>query len=76
MEEALYSMMSKFKNTPLEFSNSIPKSLYDIVEKKWHYYLNLERQVRETILAHLMPELTKGQIAKANKKYGVRFTPK
>ena len=32
VEEALYAMMSKFKNTPLEFSNTIPKGLYDIVE--------------------------------------------
>ena len=34
VEEALYAMMSKFKNTPLEFSNTIPKSLCDIVEQK------------------------------------------
>ena len=34
VEEALYAMMSKFKTTPLEFSNSIHKNLYDIVEKK------------------------------------------
>ena len=32
VEEALCAMMSKFKNTPLEFSNTIPKGLYDIVE--------------------------------------------
>ena len=43
VEEALYAMMSKFKNTPLEFSNTIPKILYDIVEQKWHYYLNLKK---------------------------------
>ena len=43
VEESWYAMMSKFKNTPLEFSNSIPIGLYDIVEKKWHYCLNLER---------------------------------
>ena len=34
VEESLYEMMSKFKTTPLEFSNSIPKSLYDLVEQK------------------------------------------
>ena len=38
VEDAFYAMVSKFKNTPLEFSNTIRKSLYDIVEKKWHYY--------------------------------------
>lgn len=43
VEEALYAMMSKFKKTPLEFSNTIPKGLYDIIEKKWYYYLNLEK---------------------------------
>ena len=32
VEESLYAMMSKFKTTPLEFSNSVPKSLYDLVE--------------------------------------------
>ena len=72
----MYSMMSKFKNTPLEFTNSIPKSLYDIVEQKWHYCLNLERQIKETTLAQVMPELTKGHIAKVVKKYSIRFTPK
>ena len=45
VEEALYAMMSKFKATTLEFSNSVPKSLYDIVEQKWHYCMNLERQI-------------------------------
>ena len=69
-------MMSKFKNIPLEFSNIILNGLYDIVEQKWHYYLNFEKQIRETTLAQVMPELTKGQIAKENKKYGGRFTPK
>ena len=43
VEEALHEMMSKFKNTPLEFPNTIPEILYDIVEKKWHYFLNLEK---------------------------------
>ena len=43
VEEELYAIMSKFKNTPLEFSNTIPKGLYDIVEKKWHYCLKLEK---------------------------------
>ena len=76
VEEALYAMMSKFKNTPLEFSNTIPKGLYDIVEQKWHYYLNFEKQIRETTLAKVMQKLTKGQIAKAVKKYVANFTPK
>lgn len=76
LEETLYVMMSKFKNITLEFSNSIYKSLYDLVEKKWHHCLNVERQIREITLAQVMLELTKGQIAKVVKKYSVRFTPK
>lgn len=76
VEEALYAMMSNFKTTPLEFSNSILKILYDIVEQKWHYFLKLERQIRETQLAQVMPKLNKGQIAKVVKKYAVSFTPK
>ncbi len=69
-------MMAKFKTTPLEIANSMPKSLYDRVEQKWHYCLNLERQIRETSLAQVMPKLNKVQIAKAMKKYAIRFVPK
>ena len=54
----------------------MPKSLYDIVEKKWHYCLNLERQIRETTLAQLMPKLTKEKFAKVVKMYAARFTLK
>ena len=34
VEEALYAMMEKFKTTPLELANSMPKSLYERVEWK------------------------------------------
>lgn len=34
VEEAIYVMMATFKSTPLEISNSLPKSLYDQVEQK------------------------------------------
>ena len=37
VEEVVYSMMATFKKNPLELANSIPKILYDRVEKKWHY---------------------------------------
>ena len=37
VEESLYTMMAKFKNTPLELDNTMPKELYSIVENKWHY---------------------------------------
>ena len=68
--------MAKFKNTPLELENSIPKDLYSIIENKWHYYLNMEKEIRESTLAQVMPELTKGQITKASKKHGRKFSPK
>lgn len=68
--------MATLKKTPLELSKSIPKSLYDRVEKKWHYCLNTERQIRETSLAQVMPELSKVEMSKALKKYAARFVPK
>ena len=76
VEESIYAMMAKFKNTPLELDNSMPKDLYSIVENKWHYCLNMEKEIRESILAQVMPELSRGQITKANKKHGNKFSPK
>lgn len=76
VDDAIYAMMEKFKTTPLQISNSMPKSLYDRVEQKMNYCLNLERQIRETSLAQVIPELNKAQIAKAMKKYVVKFVPK
>ena len=69
-------MMANFKKSPLEIANSMPKSLYERVEQKWHYCLNLERKIRETSLTQAMPKLSKEQIAKAIKKYVVIFVPK
>lgn len=43
VEEALYEMMATFKSTPLEISDSLPKSLYDLVEQKWQYSLTTKR---------------------------------
>ena len=76
VEEAIYSVMENFKKAPLEVANSMPKNLYERVEQKWHYCLNLERKIRETSLAQVIHELSKAQIAKAMKKYVVRFVPK
>ena len=76
VEESIYTMMDKFKTTPLELDNKMPKELYSIVENKWHYCLNMEKEIRESTLALVMPELRKGQITKANKKYGNKFSPK
>lgn len=76
LEESVYAMMEKFKNMPLELDNTMPKELYTIVENKWHHCLNVEKQIRETTLAQLMPKLTKGKIKKENKKHGRKFAPK
>ena len=76
VEESVYAMMEKFKNTPLEFDNIMPKDLYSIVENKWHYCLNMEKEIRESTLAQVMLEMTKGKITKANKKHGNKFSPK
>ena len=56
--------------------NTMPKELYSLVENKWHYYLNLEKDIRESNLEYLIPKLTKDKITKKTKKYGSRFQPK
>ena len=76
VEESIYTMMEKFKNTPLELDNTMPKELYSIVENKWHYCQNMEKEIKESTLARIMPELTKRKIRKANKKHGRKFEPK
>ena len=69
-------MMAKFKNTPLDLDNSMPKELYSIIENKQHYCLNMEKEIRESTLAHVISELTNGKISKENKKHGRKFSPK
>lgn len=59
IEEAIYYMMVTFKTTPLEIANSLPKRLYERVEKKWQLSLQTERQIRETTLAQGILELDK-----------------
>ena len=51
VEESIYTMMAKFKTTPLELDNSMPKELSSIVENKWHYCPNMEKEIRESTLA-------------------------
>ena len=62
VEEAIYAMMEIFKKDPLELANSILKILYERVEKKWHYCLDTKNKIRETTLAQVMLELSKGAI--------------
>ena len=51
LEESVYAMMEKFKNTPLELDKTMPKELYTIIENKLHYCLDLEKQIKESTLA-------------------------
>ena len=60
VEESIYTIMAKFKTTPLELDNSIPKYLYSIIKNKWHYYLKMEKEIRESTLARVIPKLTRG----------------
>ena len=54
LEESIYAMMENFKMTLIEISNSLPKSLYDSVEKRWKYSLTTERNIRETTIPRVM----------------------
>ena len=54
VEEVVYAIMEIFKITPLELSNSIPKSLYYRVEKKSHYCLDTKKQIREIALVQFL----------------------
>ena len=54
----------------------MPKELNSLIENKWHYCLNLERQIRESTLANLIPNLKNVQIMKKVQKYSYKFQPK
>lgn len=68
--------MAKLKNTHVELDNTMPKELYTIVDNKWHYFLNVEKQIREKTLAQVILELIKGRITKENKEHARKFSPK
>ena len=76
VEESIYVMMEIFKKIPIEIANSLPKSLYDRVEKRWQYSLTTKRNIRETTLARVMLELEKSKMIKAINTYKGRFSPK
>ena len=59
IEESIYEMMEKFKKTPLELDNSMPKELNSLIENKWHYFLNLEKKIRESTLTNRFPNFKK-----------------
>ena len=54
----------------------MPKELYKIIEDKWNFCLQTKKQIRESTLERLLPDLTKSQIVNANKRHNNRFTPK
>ena len=56
--------MAKFKTTPLDLDNTMPKELYSLMENKWHYCLNLEKEIRESTLANLFLEFKRVQITR------------
>ena len=76
VEESIYAMMEKFKTTPLELENIMPKELYSLIENKWHYFLNLEKDIRDSTSVNLFPKFKRWQITKKAHKYGSRFQPK
>ena len=76
IEELVYAMMVEYKKTPVELDNTMPKEIYKVVEEKWHYCLQMEKEIRETTLAIVMPDLTKGQKTKENKMHNRKFSPK
>ena len=65
--------MEKFKKTPLELDNSMPKELNSLIENEWHYCLNLEKQIRESTLVNLFLDLKNDQIMKKVQKYSYIF---
>ena len=69
-------MMAEYKFTPLELDGQLPKELYKIIEDRWHFCLKTEKEIRESSLARLLPDLTKSQIENAVKRHNNRFTPK
>ena len=72
----MYDMMAQFKVTPLELDNTLPKELNSLIENKWHYCLDMERQMREAILANLFSNLKKGKIKNIVKEYNHKFKPR
>ena len=76
LEESMHAMMIDYKHTPLELDGTMPKELYKIIEEKWHFCLQMEKEIRESTLARLLPDLTKDQITNVVKRNNSRFTPK
>lgn len=72
----MYGMMAQFKYTPLELDGQLPKELSKIVEDRWHFCLKMEKEMRESTLASVLPDLTREQVSKVVKRHNNKFTPK
>ena len=59
IEESIYAMMAEFKYTPLELDGQLPKELSKTIDEKWHFCLMMEKEMRESTLASILPDLTK-----------------
>ena len=59
IEESVYAFMAQFKYTPLELDGQMTKELSKIIEDKWNFYLMMEKEMRESTLENLLPDLTK-----------------
>ena len=76
VDDSMNAMMVDYKHTPLELDGQLPKDLYKIVEDKWHLFLQMEKEIRESTLASFLLDLSKSQIINAVKRHNNRFTPK
>ena len=46
------------------------------MEEKWHFYLKVEKEIRESTLASLFPDLTKSQVVNVVKMHNNKFKRK
>ena len=61
-------MMAQFKYTPLELDGKLPKELSKTVEDGWHFFLRMEKEMRESTLANILLDLTKEKNIQCSQK--------
>jgi hypothetical protein len=69
-------MMVTFKLTPLEFANSLPRRVCNLVEQKWQHCILSEREIRETTLAFVAPNFNAQKIKDAIEEHKGKFFTK
>lgn len=75
-EQETLDMMKNFKYTPLKLGNMIPNERYNRVDGKLNFSLTTKRQIREGMLAQVMPKLKKNFFLKAMEQFNDIFIPK